>query len=310
MLLLINQVAEILHAVVNEYHGVANRNINEAFLLVWKFPEGIDGSPNKRIARERFADFALVAFSKVLVAVTRSPALNEYRSNPKILQFMSDYKVTLNFGLHAGWAIEGAIGSEFKIDATYLSQDAAMVNLIEAWNKEYGTKLLCSGSFVNKLSWGMKQKLRKIDCVTLPRSRDVTELYTLDLDPEALASRLHANKTFVARRRNVNPFKVRQLRESRKAVKMQTSYNVEKEWEQDADYVALRKKFKPEFQALFSMAYLNYEAGQWDIAKTALDQTRVMLGCVDGPSETLYLYMAQFEFVAPKDWKGYRELSE
>jgi class 3 adenylate cyclase len=25
------------------------------------------------------------------------------------------------FGLHAGWAIEGAVGSSHKIDATYLS---------------------------------------------------------------------------------------------------------------------------------------------------------------------------------------------
>ena len=27
----------------------------------------------------------------------------------------------MHFGLHLGWAIEGAIGSKFKIDASYLS---------------------------------------------------------------------------------------------------------------------------------------------------------------------------------------------
>ena len=32
-----------------------------------------------------------------------------------------NYRVELGFGLHVGWAVEGAIGSEFKIDATYLS---------------------------------------------------------------------------------------------------------------------------------------------------------------------------------------------
>lgn len=31
-----------------------------------------------------------------------------------------DAQVTLGFGLHCGWAIEGAIGSEYKIDASYL----------------------------------------------------------------------------------------------------------------------------------------------------------------------------------------------
>lgn len=34
------------------------------------------------------------------------------------------------FGLHAGWAIEGAVGSRHKIDATYLSPH---VNLAARW---------------------------------------------------------------------------------------------------------------------------------------------------------------------------------
>ena len=33
---------------------------------------------------------------------------------------MGKYEVQLGFGLHLGWAIEGAIGSHFKIDASYL----------------------------------------------------------------------------------------------------------------------------------------------------------------------------------------------
>ena len=33
----------------------------------------------------------------------------------------ADFKVKMGFGLHVGWAIEGTIGSKFKIDASYLS---------------------------------------------------------------------------------------------------------------------------------------------------------------------------------------------
>ena len=33
-----------------------------------------------------------------------------------------NYRVELGFGLHVGWAVEGAIGSEFKIDATLLKR--------------------------------------------------------------------------------------------------------------------------------------------------------------------------------------------
>jgi len=54
--------------------------------------------------------------------------------------------VSLGFGLHIGWAIEGAIGSEFKIDASYLSPDVNMANILEAATKEYGTPLLFTGN--------------------------------------------------------------------------------------------------------------------------------------------------------------------
>jgi hypothetical protein len=32
------------------------------------------------------------------------------------------YVASSGFGLHSGWAIQGAIGTEFKIDAIYLSR--------------------------------------------------------------------------------------------------------------------------------------------------------------------------------------------
>lgn len=33
----VNQVAEITHSMVDRYGGSANKNIGDAFLLVWKF---------------------------------------------------------------------------------------------------------------------------------------------------------------------------------------------------------------------------------------------------------------------------------
>ncbi len=38
------------------------------------------------------------------------------------------YQVKMGFGLHIGWAIEGAIGSEYKIDASYLSPNVNMAS--------------------------------------------------------------------------------------------------------------------------------------------------------------------------------------
>lgn len=36
-MLFVNEVAEIVHSTVDNYSGSANKNIGDAFLLVWKF---------------------------------------------------------------------------------------------------------------------------------------------------------------------------------------------------------------------------------------------------------------------------------
>lgn len=55
----------------------------------------------------------------------------------------------MGFGLHVGWAIEGAIGSEFKIDASYLSPNVNMASRLEAATKQFGVSLLISGPLRN-----------------------------------------------------------------------------------------------------------------------------------------------------------------
>ena len=48
----------------------------------------------------------------------------------------------MGFGLHVGWAIEGAIGSNYKIDATYLSQDVNMAIILENLTRTYKQEIL------------------------------------------------------------------------------------------------------------------------------------------------------------------------
>jgi class 3 adenylate cyclase len=50
----------------------------------------------------------------------------------------------MGFGLHAGWAIEGAVGSLQKVDATYLSPHVNMAARLETSSKQYGVPLLAS----------------------------------------------------------------------------------------------------------------------------------------------------------------------
>jgi class 3 adenylate cyclase len=36
-MLFVNEIGEIIHGMVDKYSGAANKNIGDAFLLVWKF---------------------------------------------------------------------------------------------------------------------------------------------------------------------------------------------------------------------------------------------------------------------------------
>jgi len=39
VMLFVNEIGEIVHGVVDRYQGAANKNIGDAFLLVWKFDD-------------------------------------------------------------------------------------------------------------------------------------------------------------------------------------------------------------------------------------------------------------------------------
>ena len=58
----------------------------------------------------------------------------------------------MGFGLHQGWAIEGAIGSFFKVDASYLSPNVNMAARLEAATNMFGVPILISDSLRDLMS--------------------------------------------------------------------------------------------------------------------------------------------------------------
>jgi len=76
----------------------------------------------------------------------------------------------VTFALHSGWAIQSAIGSEFKIDALYLSQDMKIVEKIEDLNLHYKTTILCTQDLHQLMSPKAQSTLRLIDCITMNES--------------------------------------------------------------------------------------------------------------------------------------------
>lgn len=178
----VNKIADIIHSIVNLHQGAPNKNIGEAFLLVWKVPdsETMRGDQNQLVAKAPadslqlriLADLSVISFIKVIAATNKSQKLHDMcNTEPLLSHFkVAQYKVSMGFGLHIGWGIEGAIGSKFKIDASYLSPNVNMSARLEAASRQFGVYLLISGVLEQYLTQNVKRKLRQIDRVTVKGS--------------------------------------------------------------------------------------------------------------------------------------------
>jgi class 3 adenylate cyclase len=160
----VNEIGELVHATVDSYAGAANKNIGDAFLLVWKLPQE-DAEMQKKlmvakktVRSTQTAEMACIAFLKCFAEINKSRNLYQYRSYEKLNARMPNYSVKMGFGLHVGWAIEGAIGSDFKVDVSYLSANVKLSDELEASTKVFGTALLMSGYVYDLMSETTKEK--------------------------------------------------------------------------------------------------------------------------------------------------------
>uniref|UniRef100_A0A7S1KXF4 Guanylate cyclase domain-containing protein n=1 Tax=Alexandrium catenella TaxID=2925 RepID=A0A7S1KXF4_ALECA len=300
VMVFVNRIAGVVHSCIHEFFGSPNKNIGDAFLLVWRL------SGHAAAKQQRLADMALISMIKIIAQINKSPLLAEYRNHPKLVKRLPNYRVRMGFGLHSGWAIEGAIGSEFKIDASYLSPNVNMASRLEAVTKQFGCLILISDSLHKLMSEQLAEECRLIDHVMLVGSKEAFKLYTIDLDDLALeVDRI----TAVAHSKHAK-FRQRQEVQQRKTERWCDDYDMHALFEQDPDIQTMRNKFTAEFFCRFNMAYLNYEAGEWAVAKDMLDATRFLLVTEDGPSAALLRFMKRHHFVTPKNWQGYRVLTE
>jgi len=99
-------------------------------------------------------ELSIIAFIKVQADLKKTNRLEKYRYNQQLIARLklNEFRVGLGMGLHLGWAIEGAIGSEYKIDASYLSPNVNMASKLEDFTKAYGVSILISDSLVNYIS--------------------------------------------------------------------------------------------------------------------------------------------------------------
>jgi class 3 adenylate cyclase len=87
----VNRIAEIVHTIVDQHMGSANKNIGDAFLLVWKMPNWLEkkGISNPLVlstVTQSMADLSLFSFLKIYAETNRASSLAVYTKNKKILQ--------------------------------------------------------------------------------------------------------------------------------------------------------------------------------------------------------------------------------
>jgi len=303
VMLFVNRIASVVHSCINEFFGSPNKNIGNAFLLVWRISE------HSAKKQQRLADMALIALTKIVSQISRSQMLSEYRHHPRLIKRIPNYRVRMGFGLHSGWAIEGAIGSEFKIDASYLSPNVNMAARLEASTKLYSCQMLISEAFIKLLSESFRDECRQIDCVRMEGTRMHFRLYTLDLDDIALTvddPSIGAQMASAKTMKHKHRFEC----QKRKAERWSDDFDLHDFFQHEQDVQVMRRRFTTEFFCRFNMAYLNYEAGEWAVAMDMLEVTRFILSTEDGPSRALLQYMMKCEGVAPKSWPGYRVITE
>lgn len=352
VMVFVNSIAEIVHHSVDNFGGAANKNIGDAFLLVWKLysestntqsfselasqvPTADDAELIKlaRSQNSRTAEMALLSFVQIIINLSSVQSVKKYSENEKLLARIPGYKVKMGFGLHEGWAIEGAIGSEYKIDASYLSPNVNLASRLEAATKQFGVSILFSGHIYNMFNTPkLKSHCRHIDTVRVKGSIQPMKLYTIDINIEHFETTPQAmpaeNKL-----RSIKLDKKVSLQGAfaKLSKKILTNDFIESETDEllnrvksfEEESIVVATLMKPEFATIlsfpgvkmsdfrmfFGFALDAYLDGTWALAKAHLNKC-LKTKPNDGPSTVLFEYMAGLNFEAPKSWDRSRELTE
>jgi len=78
-------------------------------------------------------DFALFTVFKIIAKVNASSLTQKYNLDSRLIE--KGFRVSMGFGMHYGWAIEGPIGSQFKVDFSYLSPNVNICSRLESVSK-------------------------------------------------------------------------------------------------------------------------------------------------------------------------------
>lgn len=90
-MLFVNDIAKIVHGVSCEYLGIPNKNIGDAFLIVWKIPPHLLNKKYRIKHKKSFvinslADFSLIAILKIILRLNSEESIIKYRNDQQIIE--------------------------------------------------------------------------------------------------------------------------------------------------------------------------------------------------------------------------------
>lgn len=282
----------------------------------------------------QFTDRALIGMLKCYARIYVDQRLLNWKNDFRLGAGVGTYSVGLIFGIHAGWAVEGAVGSEHKIDATYLSPHVNMASRMMSACKQYGVSFLLSGALEELLSEPARSKVRHLDTVTVKGSQVKQKIFTYD-----------------TRHKGVNFFL---FGRSEEQANLDVQHYTPSIWNRDQDLLAIRQHMSPEFEKEFDHGRNQYLLGNWELALKHLKAANeIMIECImdqgyieselgdnyeynidliqdhitsgqnmsdeekrmrnemcDGPTLSLIDYIESRGGIAPDNWEGYRPLNK
>mmetsp|Transcript_21490 Transcript_21490/g.26367 ORF Transcript_21490/g.26367 Transcript_21490/m.26367 type:complete len:559 (-) Transcript_21490:2385-4061(-) len=356
---LINDVAKVIHNEVYRWglgdSGQCNKNLGAAFLMVYRIGDFKEVQEKNKKAKNvifgsirsnssmiqdgnelnninlaslpgisAFADRAVLGMLKTFAGINREKSVKDWEKNIKLGAFVGAFSVEMSFGMDAGWAVEGAVGSSYKIDATYLSPHVNMASRMMSACKQYGLTILLSQAVEELLSQPCRKQLRHIDTVFVKGAATKQRIYTFD-----------------ARHKGIDFFLNK--RTDKQADKDADNYSPSL-WLKDLDLQEMRSHVTPEFVATYEKGLNQYLIGNWSEAVIKLKEANeIMIRTVvdsgrleninlmrrkiidrnsadrdvihmreefgDGPSRTIVAYIEKEGGAAPEDWKGVRQLT-
>jgi hypothetical protein len=272
-----------------------------------------------------FTDRAVIGMLKSFAGIYRDNKLLQWKNDFRLGAGVGAFSVNMIFGMDAGWAVEGAVGSEYKIDATYLSPHVNMASRMMSACKQYGVSILLSQAVQELMSETARSKLRHLDTVTVKGSSLKQKIFTYDARHKGVAFFLFSR--------------------SDEQADLDSDHYTPNIWITDQDLRAMRRHVTEDFEKEFNKGRDAYLAGDWvkalkhleaaneimvenvmdqgyiqdelnelqnrildgEDARAAEEELRTETG--DGPSRRLIAYMESEGNVAPEGWKGYHPLT-